>query len=135
MDRRNLILGGVAVLLLVVAVGYYVSRPSASAELPRETKVSGACLECRQHVQVVADLRAPRPFECPRCDARAVYPLFLCRDCGKHSVPKLERRGDAELPKIPIMPSCLSCGSVNVGNYLGTEIIPAGELVLPDWPQ
>jgi DNA-directed RNA polymerase subunit RPC12/RpoP len=135
MNRRDLILGVIAAVLIIAAIGYYSSRPSVTAELPQEIKLNAACLACRQHVQMVAGLRDPKPYECPECSERAVYPLLLCRDCGKHFVPNLERREESEFPKMPMMPSCPSCGSVNVGSYLGTETIPADELVLPAWPQ
>jgi DNA-directed RNA polymerase subunit RPC12/RpoP len=135
MDRRNLILGGIAATLLLVAILYAVTRPSASAKIPHEIKANCACLACRQHVLVSAEVTDSRPYECPECGERAAYPLLLCRDCGKYFVPNLERRGDGELPSMPIMPSCTACGSRNVGAYSGTEMIPAEELVLPPWPQ
>ena len=135
MNRRDLILGGVAATLILIAVVYVVTRPSASAELPSEVKANCACLACRQHVLVAAGVTDPRPYKCPECGERAAYPLLVCRDCGKHFVPNLERRGDKELPVPPIMPSCTACGSRNVGAYAGAETIPAEELVLPPWPQ
>ena len=135
MDRRNLILGALAGVLLLIAIVYYATRPSAKGRIPREIRANCACLACRQHVRLEAKVVDPLPYECPECGERAAYPLFLCRDCGKYFVPNLERRGDRELPALPIMPSCAACGSRNVGAYAGDETIAADELILPPWPQ
>jgi len=129
-----MILGGVAGVLVLAAIVYYVTRPGAQATVPREIRVNCACLACGKHVRVEAALNAPRPFKCPECGERAVYPLFVCNECGVYFVPNLERRGDSEFPKLPIMPHCPSCGSALVGAYTGDEDIPAEELVLPEWP-
>lgn len=134
MDRRNLILGCVAGVLILVAIVYYARRPSASAEMPREIKASCACLACGQHVRIVAEVVDVPPYDCPDCGEQAAYPLYVCRDCGKHSVPNLMRRGDDEFPSLPVVPSCTACGSANVGAYTGSETIPSEELVLPAWP-
>jgi hypothetical protein len=134
MGRRNVVLGAVAGLFIVVAAVYHFTRPSATADLPRQVGVNCACLECRQHVRVSAKVSDPRPYECPECGARAAYPLLECRDCGKKFVPNLGRYPDEEFPLMPVVPSCLACGSRNVGGYKGDETIPAEELVLPEWP-
>lgn len=135
MDRRNLILGGVAGVLILVAILYTVTRPSVGAKIPQEIRPNCACLACRQHVRITAKLTDPRPFACPECRERAAYPLLICYDCGRHFVPRLIRHADSELPSMPMVPSCLACGSMNVGGYTGSEMIPADELVLPPWPQ
>ena len=111
MDRRNLILGALAGVLLLIAIVYYATRPSAKARIPTEIRANCACLACRQHVRVEAKVVDPVPYECPECGERAAYPLF------------------------PIMPSCAACGSRNVGAYAGDETIAADELILPPWPQ
>jgi DNA-directed RNA polymerase subunit RPC12/RpoP len=135
MNRRNLVLGGIAGVLIVAAVGYTVTRPSVSADLPTEIRPSCACLACGQHVHVGVKLTAPKPYTCPECGERAAYPLFVCRDCGAYFVPNLVHYEDSELPSLPVVPSCPSCGSTRVGNYTGDETIPSGELILPEWPQ
>lgn len=134
MNRRDLILAVIAAALILAAIGYYASRPGATAELPQEIKLNAACLACRQHVRIVAGLTDPKPYECPECSERAVYPLLLCGDCGKHFVPNLEPREEVEFPQMPMVPSCLSCGSTSAGSYLGTDAVPADELLLPPWP-
>ena len=143
MDKKNLIMGGAAAIIFLVAIIYYVSRPGAEAPLPSAVKANCACLACRQAVFVKASLSDLQPYKCPECGERAVYPVLVCRDCGKLFVPNLERRGGGEvegieeenLPQVPIVPSCISCGSTNVGSYLGDEEIPSEDLLLPDWPQ
>ena len=140
MKRKNLILGAVAAVIFLVAVVYYVTHSGAGAEIPKTIKANCACLVCRQAVRIEAALTQPQPYECPECGERAVYPVLICRDCGKYFVPNLERRPPVEgieeerLPKMPIMPSCPACGSRNVGSYIGDEPIPEDELVLPEWP-
>jgi len=131
MDRRNLILGALAVILILIAVVYYTRSPSARAPIPREVQANCACLACRQHVRVEAKVVDPPPYACPLCSERAAYPLFVCRDCGKYFVPNLVASADQELPAMPVMPSCPSCGSTNVGGYIGDETIAAEELILP----
>ncbi len=136
MDRRNLILGAIAGILILVAIVYAITRPGVGADLPREIKAAHcACLACRQHVRVTAKVTDPRPYECPECGERAAYPLLRCRDCGAYFVPNLVRREDRELPSMPVMPTCLKCRSTNVGGYIGDEAIPSDELILPAWPQ
>ena len=140
MNRKNLILGATAVVIFLVAVVYYASRPGAGADIPKTIKANCACLACRQAVRVEAALTQPKPYECPECGERAVYPVLICRDCGKYFVPNLERRAPVEgieqenFPRMPIMPSCTACGSTNVGGYTGQEEIPSDELLLPEWP-
>ena len=134
MGRRNLILVALAGLLIIVAATYYFSRPSPTADLPREVRVSCVCLDCQQQVQIRAKVSNPAPYECPECGSRAVYTLLVCHDCGKKFVPNLERYPDEEYPLPPVIPSCLACGSRNVGGYSGDEPIPEDELVLPEWP-
>ena len=135
MDRRNLIMVSVAAVLIAAAVFYYyASRPSAKGEIPREIKLNGACLACRQPVRLEPKLGDPQPYTCPKCGERAVYSLFICRACGKHFVPNLERRAEGEFPALPMIPSCPACGSTNVGGYTGDETVPADELILPNWP-
>jgi DNA-directed RNA polymerase subunit RPC12/RpoP len=135
MDRRNLILGGVAALLILVAIVYYVTRPGATAGIPSIVKVNCVCLACKQQVGVNEKLTEPRPYRCPRCGERAAYPLFYCRDCGAYFVPNLVPQGGGEPPALPMIPSCPSCSGGNVGAYTGDETIPSEELVLPEWPQ
>jgi hypothetical protein len=135
MDRRNVILGGIAGVLILAAIVYTVTRPKVSADLPTEVKVNCACLACRQHVRVTAKVTDPCPYKCPECGERAAYPLFVCRDCGAYFVPNLVPREDREWPSMPVVPSCLKCGSANVGGYIGDEMIPSDKLVLPKWPQ
>jgi hypothetical protein len=135
MNPRNLVLGGIAGVLIVVAIVYYVSRPSVRAELPKELRLNCACLACRQHVRVTVGITDPRPYECPECGERAAYPLFVCRDCGAYFVPNLVHYEDREFPSMPVVPACLKCGSTKVGAYIGAETIPPDQLVLPRWPQ
>lgn len=135
MDRRNLILAGVAGVLILVAIVYYVSRPSASAEFPDEIKTNCACLACRQHVRIEAKLTDVPPHECPECGQQAAYPIFLCRGCGKYFVPNLTPAEGGQPPGLPMIPTCSTCGSQDAGGYTGTETIPSDELVLPPWPQ
>jgi predicted RNA-binding Zn-ribbon protein involved in translation (DUF1610 family) len=134
MDRRNIILGAIAGVLILVAIVYAATRKGAGADLPTEFKANCVCLACRQQVRIESRVVDRSPYECPKCGKRAVYPMFVCRDCGKYGVPKLARREGDEFPSIPMVPSCSACGSQNVGGYTGTDIIPAEELALPDWP-
>jgi len=122
------------VVLIAAAVLYYATRPGAKGEIPREIALNGVCLACKQPVQLVAKLGTPRPYTCPECAERAVYPLFICRNCGNYFVPNLEPRAEGEFPALPMIPSCPACGSSNVGGYTGDELPPADQLVLPDWP-
>jgi len=138
MNRRNLILGSVAALLIAVAVVYTLTRPKVGADLPREISANCACLACKQPVQIVARTKEPRPYTCPKCGQRAVYPLYQCHACGKVFVPNLVTYEDEEFPEqypaIPVVPSCSTCGSTNVGAYIGQEPVAADQLVLPPWP-
>jgi len=135
MSRRDLILAAIAGVLILVAIVYYVSRPSVSADLPTTIRPNCACLACRQHVAVDAKVADPQPYVCPECGERAAYPLLVCRDCGKHFVPNLVQYEGDEFPSMPVVPVCPACGSTKVGGYTGSEMIPADELVLPPWPQ
>jgi DNA-directed RNA polymerase subunit RPC12/RpoP len=133
-DRRNLIVGGIALAIFAAAALLYYWRANPSAQLPKQVGGQYACLACKRNVQLTHGTRETPPFTCPDCRQRAAYPLLVCNACRKHFVPNLERRAEAEFPKLPIMPSCLACGSINVGAYIGAEPIPADQLVLPKWP-
>ena len=135
MDRRNLTLGAAAGVLILIAIVYYATRPSARAQLPTDIKANCACLACRQHIRIATKVAMPLPYECPECGERAAYPLFVCRDCGKYFVPNLERHEEEEFPTMPFTPTCPACGNTKVGGYTGSEMIPSEELLLPEWPQ
>ena len=134
MDRRNVVLGAIAGILILVAIVYTATRKGTGADLPTKFRANCVCMECRRQVRIEAKVVERSPYECPECGKRAVYPMFFCLECGKRGVPRLERREGREFPSIPMVPSCSACGSQRMGAYLGAETIPAEVLVLPDWP-
>ena len=140
MERKNLILGAASGVIFLIAIVYYVTRPSAGADTPRSIKANCACLACRQPVFVEAAVTEPRPYTCPECGERAVYPVLVCRKCGKYFVPNLvpftpiEGIEEEGFPSTPIMPSCPACGSSDVRGYTGDEPPTADQLLLPKWP-
>ena len=128
MDKRNITLLAVAGVLILVALVYTMSRDSVSADLPTKYNAHCACMACKQHVRIAAKITDQRPYTCPECGERAVFPLFKCQDCGKYCVPNLMLRADAEFPSVPMIPSCSACGSQNIRVYIGTETIPSEEI-------
>jgi predicted RNA-binding Zn-ribbon protein involved in translation (DUF1610 family) len=135
-SRRNLILGGVAVVILGVAAVLYVTRAgSGKAELPTQALTYGVCLACQQDVEVAHGMTEQAPFVCPKCGARAVYPWFYCLECKKRVVPHLEKVAGADYPVLPVVPVCPACGASRLRAYrpdIGIET--SGDAPLPPWP-
>ena len=133
MTKRDTILTVTAVGFIAVAGYYYAAHSKTTARMPTVIHANCACLACRQHVQLQPRLTEPVPYVCPLCNQQAVYPLFKCRHCGKRFVPNLVRR-EGELPGMPVVPVCPSCGGADVGGYTGEEILATEEMILPEWP-
>jgi hypothetical protein len=135
-QRRNLILGGVAAGLIVLAVILLVVIPRGKAELPQEKIVHGVCLACREHAQLRVPLRELEPYECPECGERAVYQWWFCFECKYRFVPNLVRPAGGGPPHVPFAPACPNCKGNMCGAWVADDPAyqPAGEAELPKWP-
>ena len=122
---------------MVAAVVLALTRSGGRASLPTETTTHGACLACRQQVDVVRAVGAGAPYECPGCGERAVYKLFYCPKCKIAFVPNLFRDEFSEFPKTPPIPSCPKCGNnrLQLYNPEKPDQPLEEELILPAWPQ
>jgi DNA-directed RNA polymerase subunit RPC12/RpoP len=135
-SNRDLVLGGLAVLLIAAAAVLYATwAGSAKAQLPRSATTLGVCLACKQECAVSHGTAEVAPFECPNCAERAVYPWYFCLDCKKRFVPALVSGPEDEYPRVQPFASCPACGSPRVRGYLSAmEPQVAGDAPLPPWP-
>ena len=135
-ERRNLMLGGAALLLLGLAAYLYFSRSGVKADFPREYTVDGMCLACQTPARVSAPLAEHEPLVCPACEARAVYGWWYCYDCNKQFIPNLVPSADGGPPRLPVVPVCTGCRSARTGAFISDdpEQEPLGKVALPKWP-
>ena len=54
MDRRNLVLGAIAGILILVAIVYTATRKGTGADLPTKFRANCVCMECRRQVRIEA---------------------------------------------------------------------------------
>lgn len=108
---KNLVLGGVAVVLLLASTWFTCSHESPQARLPDEFTSYGVCLETGDEVTAVygADQRAP--WVNPSTGRRTVYPWYYCRECQTRFVPELQPDRAGGLPRVPVVAICPECGS------------------------
>jgi predicted RNA-binding Zn-ribbon protein involved in translation (DUF1610 family) len=132
--RKNLVLGGIAAVLLLIA-GYRLILHALQPDiLPTHINPNAVCLACQKDVAVTPRLSEAPPWKCPQCGQASVYTWLYCYDCRKRLVPNLELRGGTRMP--PIMPACPKCGGTRVGAYdpIDPEQKSEGDLPLPKWP-
>lgn len=134
--QRNLILGGVAVLLLAIAAFVTFGGFGRGGEVPRENVSYCVCLATGEEITVHHRLDEHPPFACGENGPRAAYPWLYCYDCNMRFVPELIRHRDTGEFVYPSHPVCPNCGSTSCGAYvpgLPTQD-PVGDCPLPPWP-
>jgi DNA-directed RNA polymerase subunit RPC12/RpoP len=134
--RRNLLLGGLAVVLLALAAYLYFSRAGTGADLPDQYTINAVCLACQQEARITASMGERQPLVCPHCGERAAYSWYYCFNCNKLVIPNLEPAPGGGPPRIPIIPHCPICGA-EVGSYMPEDPLqkPTSEHApLPKWP-
>jgi len=137
MNKRNITLLAVLVLLAIGAAVYHYTRSSDAVPAPGRTQqFNGLCLACDEYVDATTTIEEGQPAVCPKCGERAVYATFVCPNCGIRFVPALQPRAGGGLPIPPVVPTCPKCGSASVMGYL--PIDPDHEKAArgpkPDWP-
>lgn len=138
-SQRNVLLGGIAVVLIAVAAVVYATRTRPSFRVPDQFGFKGVCLACSQESDATQAANESPPALCPHCGKAALYPWFFCYDCQKRFVPDLVRPqsdGPLRLPAWPKCP-CRGCRSGNVGPWdpeMPTQQ-PVGDVPLPKWEE
>ncbi len=135
-DRRQVILGGTAGVLLLLAVIVFIVRGAGRDQtaIGRPITIHGLCLACKDESDSTHGPRDIAPFHCDKCGADAVYPVQYCFNCNKRFIPKLVQREPDGPLRLPLMFRCPGCGSPSVMQYVpdlcqGTENLP-----WPSWP-
>lgn len=132
-QKRNLVLGGLAVVVLAGAGYFFFSGKKPAAQL--ETyNYRGACLACKQSVDGTMRYDEQFPLKCAKCSKAAVFPWYYCYACKHRFIPPPAQDGGKL--HLPIGPACAKCKSTNVGQFdpeLGTQQ-PVGDLPPPDMP-
>jgi hypothetical protein len=109
--KKNLLLGGAAVVLLGAAGVSLVTRTgSARAKFPTGYVVQGVDLETKTDVTIHATNKETAPFVNPATGKRTVYPWFFCEECKWRFVPALVPSRTGGPPKLPMIPACPKCG-------------------------
>ena len=133
--RRNLILGGIALVCFAVAGYVFVATGSSRGPAPGEYIEHCICLACQQEVVLRHGADEIAPYRCPHCGQAAVYSWYYCYDCGKRFVPKPLMREPGGPLRPPATVICGACGSRNVCAYV-PELLseePKGNAPLPKW--
>lgn len=134
-QKRNMLLGGAAVVLFGGAAYLLFSRGEQQATFPDQYTYFGVCLACRQDVTVTHSKNVYEPFDCPNCrQAGSVYGWLWCPACEKRVLPPLVR-DDQGVLRVPGTPTCPVCRSNGVGSYTPQlhDALKKGD-VLPKWP-
>jgi hypothetical protein len=133
--QRNAILGGVAVVALVVAGYMFFGGPGRSGAVAEVFTEQAVCLACQREAEVSHRAGEAAPWKCPHCSEVAAYPWLYCHDCNKRFVPQLVPGQNGEPPRMPGFPRCPLCRGQNFGTFLpgtpGQE--PTGDAPLPKW--
>jgi hypothetical protein len=134
-NKRQIVLGGVAIVLLVVAGWYWFARASGPPAPSSTFTLDGICLACGKDVTATYKAGEGQPATCPLCGKRAVYGTFYCYNCKQRFVPELEPRPGGGPPKMPMIPVCPTCGGTNVAGYIqqDPEHAAAQRGPLPKW--
>jgi DNA-directed RNA polymerase subunit RPC12/RpoP len=106
--RRRLLIAGLGLALIGTALWLFMLlRPAELQPLPAGSRVVVQCVApaCGFRGPVVVPPDANFPLKCPKCGARSVQKVWVCRDCGHEFLPK---GGIAEL-------RCERCGSQRIG--------------------
>lgn len=139
-NKRVVTLGGIAIILAVVAVVVYARRARDLPQPTSDVTLEGICLSCQQavvaHYHIGARPEDGPPAVCPKCSKRTVYSTYYCESCKLRVVPKLEAGAPGKPPKIPVIPTCPKCGKANLVGYLSAdpEHAQASVGALPAWP-
>ncbi len=131
-NKRNLVLGGVAVVLIAVAVYMFLPRRNVRTPL-QNYNAHGICLNCKAESPFTADLRTPAPFRCPSCGEEAVYPVLSCGDCGTRFVADLQRF-PGQPPRSNPFPTCPKCNCTTVSAWDPAAASATDPPILPKWP-
>ncbi|TWT43629.1 hypothetical protein RAS1_00260 [Phycisphaerae bacterium RAS1] len=131
---KKLGLGFVA--LVAGGVSIYLFTRSSVGELPASYTAHGTCLSCHDFDGEVSYKSGEEsPFKCPKCQADAVYPWFMCDSCHRRYVAALEPDANGTLRVKPYSP-CPACGEL-CGHLLFPPletVKPVGDAPLPKWP-
>lgn len=109
MDRKTLILGAVAALVIVggvFAYQYFGGGPNPSV---RDT----ACAHetCGWSGSVRIKLGDPYPPVCPQCNQASVLPLSTCKKCGNKQILNENLKAwISGKDKLPTKTACNKCG-------------------------
>lgn len=89
--RRNIIVGGIAWLVIVVGVLALVRYKAVrSPDDPSATDPYtsyGICLACERESQATVYTNPPPPLRCPHCNEVAVYQWRFCLNCAHKVIP------------------------------------------------
>ena len=136
MQKKQLVLGIVALLAFGIA-GYLVfGRSSRVVEIAKNFTEYGVCLSCKAEGQVTYPREEIAPHRCPKCGQQAFYPYYYCNDCKYRFVPALVNAGADSPPRIPLSIICTHCRSESTSPWFADDRAyePAGTMPLPKWP-
>ncbi|MBN2445732.1 MAG: hypothetical protein JXO22_03350 [Phycisphaerae bacterium] len=114
--QRNVVLGGIGVVALLIAAYLTFSGVGRTKEVPTTYESYGVCLACKADARFSHDADEDAPYDCKNCGERAVYPWLYCFDCEKRFVPTLVADADGP-PKMPGFPRCPVCRQSHFAAY------------------
>jgi DNA-directed RNA polymerase subunit RPC12/RpoP len=134
-SKRNLWLGGIAVVLLAFAAYRVFSGTSGKPDLPDRYTGYGVCLACGQDLTVVYEKDQAQPLRCDACGEEAVYLWWFCNDCRYRFIPELIRE-PGQPPRPTPYPVCTHCNCTAVAGWNpdNPNMVPEGQARLPRWP-
>lgn len=133
--QRNVLLGAVAVIALVVAGWMFSSSGEDLRSIDQYTDYC-ACLNCDWEGLVTHSSREQDPFICEQCDHESVHYLYYCNECRSRFIPQLIRGSDGKW-HVPRGATCISCESADVSTYLPFfhEDQYVGDIIRPKLPE
>lgn len=133
---RNLVLGGIAIVLFAVA-GYVFLRPAGGKiRLPDEYQYRGICAACKSEVMGKYSKHEHEPYQCPACSERAAFLWRYCSVCHKRTLPELVKPAEGGPKTVPAMPLCPVCRCFDLSPFDPDrpDQAPTGDNPLPRWP-
>lgn len=136
-EKKNILLGCGAVLVLLVAGAMYFRTSSGALPTISKFRAAAVALDTKQELTVSFKPDEPPPWVNPATGKRTVYPWWYCLDCKYRFVPPLVPNPNGGPPSSAGRSNCPHCGSANTTGWRPEELEPekpAGDAPLPTLP-
>ena len=110
MSRRNWLLSGASIIVILAAGVVIFTRGSAKAQFPEGYVVHAVDLETKDELEIHASNKERPPFVNPKTGQRTMYPWYFCLECQHRFVPALVPSASGGPPVLPMIPACPKCG-------------------------